>query len=45
MTSDLGKPDLELCLHVRNAEVIADYQEAVDDFPKNVYCNFCMTVQ
>ena len=33
--SDLGKPDLELRLHVRNAEVIADYQKAVDDFPKN----------
>ena len=38
-TSDLGKPDLELHLHVRNAEVIADYQKAVDDFPKNVCCS------
>ena len=36
-TSDLGNPDLELCLHVRNAE--ADYQKAVDDFPKNVCCS------
>ena len=38
-TSDLVKPDLELRLHVRNAEVIADYQKAVDDFPKYVCCS------
>ena len=38
-TSDLVKPDLELRLHVCNAEVIADYQKAVDDFPKNVCCS------
>ena len=37
--SNLEKPDLEMRLRVHNAEVFADYQKAVDDYPKNVCCS------
>ena len=37
--SNLEKTDLEMRLRVHNAEVITDYQKAVDDYPKNVCCS------
>ena len=39
-SSNLKKPDLEMRLRVHNAEVFADYQKAVDDYPKNVCCSW-----
>ena len=37
--SNLEKPDMEMRLRVHSAEVFTDYQNAVNDYPKNVCCS------